>query len=168
MIDQHAAHERVKFEELKNSFESRKPNVQHLLIPPTLEVTSQQEAILKELDPFLRAIGFETESFGPRTLVIKSAPAALGTRDPGHLLIELAGSFSPEEARSALDDRRDELLSRVACHSAVRAHDRLSADEVRDLLARMDRVDLSSQCPHGRPSYLRFALGDLERLFHRK
>ncbi|MFH1018932.1 MAG: DNA mismatch repair endonuclease MutL [Pseudomonadota bacterium] len=168
VIDQHAAHERVKFEELKHSLESGSPKVQHLLVPLTFEVTSQQEAILNGLEPFLRSLGFSIEPFGPKTFVIKSVPDSLGAHDPRPLLIEMFGSFSEEEARSALQDRRDEILSRVACHSAVRAHDRLSAVEIRDLLARMDGVDLSGQCPHGRPAYLRFSLSDLERLFHRK
>jgi DNA mismatch repair protein MutL len=162
VVDQHAAHERILFEKLKNDFQSGRPEVQRLLIPLTLEMTAEREAALHELAPALEGIGFELESFGPKTFVIRSVPAAIENVDPRTVLIDLADEFT------AYEDQIDDLLSRIACHSAVRAHDPLSAEEIRTLLTQMDGIDLSSHCPHGRPTFLKFSVGDLERLFGRK
>lgn len=168
VVDQHAAHERVLFEELRTSQSATTPPSQNLLLPISLELSSGREAALKPLLPFLTQIGFEIEAFGDRTLLIRSVPAPLGTTDPRSLFIDLADAAIGAEGKGPLQDRADEVLSRVACHAAVRAHDSLTPSEIEHLLRQMDQTDLSTNCPHGRPTFLQFSLGDLEKLFHRK
>jgi DNA mismatch repair protein MutL len=162
VIDQHAAHERVLFEQLSDSFQLNSPRSQRLLLPMTFEVTREQESKLTELEGALIKFGFEIEPFGDKTKVIRAVPEILGTHDPRPLLSDLLNE------ETAWQDRIDELTSRIACHSAVRAHDRLGSNEISNLLEQMDRVDLASNCPHGRPTFLRFTIGDFERLFRRK
>jgi DNA mismatch repair protein MutL len=168
LIDQHAAHERVRFEELSNAYQSGSTAGQTLLIPPTLEVNSQVQGALEEIQPTLNKIGFQMEEFGPRTWRIHSVPKILESLDPRPVLAELAGAHLSGEVKSPFSDKIDQILSTVACHSAVRAHDRLSFEEIESLLTRMDEVDLSANCPHGRPTFIRLGLGEIERLFRRK
>lgn len=168
VIDQHAAHERVHFEKLRKAFERETPQSQKLLLPITMELSAEREGALAALTPVLLKLGFELETFGPRTRMVRSVPASLRSSDPRMLLTDLADGFLENENHAALKDRTDGIVSRLACHAAVRAHDPLSPQEIETLLAEMDRVDLSSHCPHGRPAFLKFSVGDFERLFHRK
>ena len=168
VLDQHAAHERVLFEQLKCHFEKKNAEIQNLLVPITLEVNaSREDALMKSAD-FLQRIGFIIEPFGSHTFVIKGVPSALGNHDPRPLLLDLADAKAVEEGTGEWNDRIESVLSQVACHSAVRAHDRLGSAEILSLLSQMDKTDLASNCPHGRPTFVRFSLGELEHLFRRK
>ncbi|MFH1261907.1 MAG: DNA mismatch repair endonuclease MutL [Pseudomonadota bacterium] len=167
VIDQHAAHERVRFEELRKAFASKKAPSQKLLLPITIELTAERESALDGITPFLTAIGFELEEFGPRSHLIRSVPASLGATDPATLLTDLCDDLLAEGGVKSWSDRTDELLSRLACHSAVRAHDDLAPGEIDRLLRDMGRVDLSAHCPHGRPTFVTFAATDFERFFKR-
>ncbi len=168
VIDQHAAHERVQFEKLRKREDALSPTSQKLLVPLTMEVSQQREVILNSILPWLTHSGFQLESFGRRTFVIRAVPTILGNQDPRIMLMDLADNFLADEKGIAFRDRLDQIQSRIACHSAVRAHDPLSPEKVRALLEQMDQVDLATNCPHGRPTYLRFTISDFERLFGRK
>ena len=168
VIDQHAAHERILFENLQTGANVGRIDVQNLLMPITLEISQERAAALDQLLPFLVKIGFAIEPFGERTFVVKSVPAVLGQHDPRPLLFDLMDDRSAFEGEAAWQDRVDDVFSRIACHSAVRAHDPLTADEIRSLLHQMDQIGVSTHCPHGRPTFLKFGLNDLERLFGRK
>jgi DNA mismatch repair protein MutL len=153
---------------LKAAFENgRDADRQGLLLPITMEVPPARVEMMERMQPFLARIGLEVEPFGARTYVIKSVPVLLGLHDPRPLIQDLCGDDIWSDTES-WKNKLDDLLSRVACHSAVRAHDKLGNEEVRSLLHDMDRVDLATNCPHGRPTYLRFSLEQLERLFGRK
>ncbi len=169
LIDQHAAHERVQFENLRETSASKgKPSSQALLLPLTLELTAERAGNLETLLPYLSRLGFEIESFGPKSFIVKAIPEVLQNVDPRPLLMDLSFEELGPQGEAAWNRKLDDILSRIACHSAVRAHDSLSNEKVRSLLERMDNVDLASNCPHGRPTHLTFGLDQLERLFCRK
>ncbi len=167
VIDQHAAHERVLFEKLKKAYQTQKPECQTLLLPITFETTPERERQLLDLAPLLQKLGFLIESFGPRTLVVKEVPAILAKTNPESLLIDLADAAETENKEAPFVDRLDDLFSRMACHRSIRAHDAITASEFRALAQALDESDHPSQCPHGRPTFLRLSIEDLERLFKR-
>lgn len=167
LIDQHAAHERVRFEWLKKAWEHKNPESQRLLIPITLEPSMQRFEAIKSLQSFLTDVGFELEPFGEKTYILRAVPVIFEKRDPRLLLMDLADEVSQKQGSIAWQDQVDHILSQMACHSAVRAHDLLSTEEVRTLLKQMDEVDLSQHCPHGRPTFLTFDISKLERFFKR-
>ena len=168
ILDQHAAHERVLFEKLRSSYLNKEPKKQKLLLPLTLEVSAERENAIAKLLPLLSRVGFEIESFGPKTFIIKSVPSLLGSQDCRPIIIDLADEVIQEQGANAFEEKLDDIFSSLACHSAVRAHDRLSTVEIQTLLKDMDGIDLATNCPHGRPTFIRFSVDQLEKLFKRK
>ncbi|MDX2174939.1 MAG: DNA mismatch repair endonuclease MutL [Candidatus Sumerlaeia bacterium] len=165
LVDQHAAHERLRYLELL-----RRPAEaasQALLLPPLLEVPPAQQPLLRESLPLLERLGFHLEEFGPRTWRVAAVPADAAEVDAVALVIDLLEDFERFTGPDALARRRDALLIRTACHSAIRAGDPLPMEQMRRLLAQMRAERLSFQCPHGRPTVVRVARGELERWFKR-
>lgn len=167
IIDQHAAHERVLFDQFKNSVLNNKAPQQTLLIPFTLQLTSAQFECVKQNIETLKTIGFEMEEFGEKTWIVRTMPAGLKEKQGQQILLDFIDDALNETKSKTFEDHRDHVLSTMACHAAVRAHDALGMDEIRHLLTRMDEVDLSSYCPHGRPTFLKLDLQNLEVLFKR-
>lgn len=167
LIDQHAAHERVLFEKLMQSWKQGGLEVQDFLFPLAVELTSDQvEALMKETASFEK-LGLFLEPLGPSTIGVRSAPAIVKETMLSRLLektaqemIELGGSYSFE--RSVGD-----VCATMACHSAVRAGQALSNDEMISLLRSMDEFPLSGFCPHGRPVQVEYTLSQMERDFGR-
>jgi DNA mismatch repair protein MutL len=167
VIDQHAAHERVAFERLRKAHRERSLAVQPLLIPVSIDLDERRAAVAAEESERLRAIGLELSPFGGRTWVLSSAPSVLGKTDLARVvtdvldeLVELGASSSPEEAIEG-------LLACAACHTVVRANDRLTQLEIQELLRQMDAIDFGAHCPHGRPVFREWSAAELERMFHR-
>ncbi|HEY0255347.1 MAG TPA: DNA mismatch repair endonuclease MutL, partial [Kofleriaceae bacterium] len=166
LIDQHIAHERVELGRLKAQGEHRSAGVQRMLFPTTIDVTPELVAIAKNLQPLLAQVGFETETLGEATLALSSVPGGIRHGDPAHVLRELlehwADAGAPSEA-----ERLEHVLAEIACHSVVRAGDRLSSGEAEALLRSMDGADFSTHGPHGRPVLLRLPLCEIARRFGR-
>jgi DNA mismatch repair protein MutL len=158
VIDQHAAHERVMFERLRAAYGSGAVPRQQLLMPTIVDVGARAATLLSEQLDDLGKLGFEIEPYGGNSFAVRAVPALLGDADPSTVLRDLA---------EGLDQAAEDVLARLACHSAVRIGQGLQAEQVRALLAGMDRVDFSGNCPHGRPAYLTFGRGELERWFKR-
>ncbi|MCB0308827.1 MAG: DNA mismatch repair endonuclease MutL [Bdellovibrionales bacterium] len=167
IVDQHAAHERILFEQFKNR-PSDTRLAQHCLIPKVLELTPKEDAILKQIYSTLLAIGFEIETFGHHTYLIRMVPSCIGNKYPKLILMDLLHDKMVSQPNTSWDDLQDDLLSRMACHSAIRAHDTLTQSEIDRLLTDMQKTRLSSYCPHGRPTYVQYSIFDLEKLFYRK
>lgn len=167
IIDQHAAHERVLFDQFKTSVLKNNAPQQTLLIPFTLELTSAQFECVKDNVETLQGIGFEIEPFGEKTWIVRTMPAGLKEKQGQQILLDFIEDALSESKSKTFEDHRDHILSTMACHAAVRAHDALGMDEIRHLLKRMDEVDLSSYCPHGRPTFLKLTKENLEVLFKR-
>ena len=167
LVDMHAAHERVVYEELKRALEERAVPTQVLLIPVTLVVEEAQSALLEEEGAKLRAIGFDLSVLSPTAVAVRAVPALLKDADPVALARDVLRDVAEFGVTRLLEERRNELLSTLACHGAVRAHRRLSLAEMNALLRAMEATERAGQCNHGRPTWFEWPLGDLDKLFRR-
>jgi len=166
LLDQHAAHERVAFQRLKDRAEHGEVAVQRLLFPSVIELPPAEAALCAEHGAVLAKVGFEVEPFGGAAIAVKAVPAGL-REDATSVLRELLGELAERGGSRALTERLDHVLATVACHSVVRAGDALSTDEVVALLAQMDGIDFRAHCPHGRPVLLRIGTSEIARRFGR-
>lgn len=167
IIDQHALHERVLYEQFRERLVSGPLESQRLLIPETVEVSSEQMSAAEQHRGLFARLGVELDAFGPNVLAVQAFPVALSrmnvaefVRDALDRLVEPGQQEHPETLIHA-------LLDMMACKAAVKAGDPLSAEEIQSLLAQRHLVDRSSNCPHGRPTTLRLTIHDLERQFKR-
>ncbi|HTM19199.1 MAG TPA: DNA mismatch repair endonuclease MutL [Kofleriaceae bacterium] len=167
LVDQHAAHERVAFQRLRERWQERALPVQRLLFPETLALDPAHVAAAAESAAALAALGFEVEPFGEATLAVRAVPAGLRAGDGPAVLGELLDELADRGGSRALDERLDHVLATIACHSVVRAGDPLSPREADALLRSLDGVDFRAHCPHGRPVLLRIPVDELARRFGR-
>jgi DNA mismatch repair protein MutL len=167
LIDQHAAHERVLFEKLKHRFQNERKPSQKLLIPETIDLGYREAKILERLIPNLIELGLEIAPFGGDTFVVKAVPLLLKHKAVKPLVIEMVEKTAEIDFSSGLDAALDRCLEVMACHGAVRANERLSDREIRELLDQLDACDRPSNCPHGRPTWIRFGIKDIEKMFKR-
>jgi DNA mismatch repair protein MutL len=172
LVDQHAAHERVELARLRarqrhagGGAEARVA-VQNLLFPITFDADAAQIDLVGRVRDVLAQVGFEVEPFGKATLAIKAVPAGLRHGDPAELLRTLVQRWADAGAPSEAE-RLDALLGEIACHSVVRAGDRLTPGEAETLLRSLDGLDLSLPAPHGRAVLLRLPLAEIGRRFGR-
>ncbi len=167
LIDQHAAHERIRFEKLRRDYRRGEVPRQGLLFPEVIEFDFKAAAALQEGLDTLAAFGFEIEPFGGKAFAVKSVPAVLGQTNVEELLHDVASDLETIGKSGAPDDAVDEFLMRLACHGVIRANQALAPPEVQALLDELDQVDFKAHCPHGRPVQVRLTLGEIERLFKR-
>jgi len=169
IVDQHALHERVMFEKLLERVSQGPLERQQLLLPVILAVGGPELEAVAEIAPLCERIGLELVPAGPRALAIQAFPSFLFERgvEPGPFVRELLAKAVDDGTRDDTEAPLAETLDMMACKAAIKAGDRLSLEELRDLLAWRERVDRSSNCPHGRPTSLRISIRDLERQFGR-
>ena len=168
LVDQHAAHERLVYENMKAGLAERGIARQKLLIP---EVVSLDEALAECLlahQQELLEFGLAVESFGLGTIVVRETPAMLGEVDIVAMVQELADNIREFGAVHALKERIEELCGTLACHGSVRAGRLLSVAEMNALLRQMEQTPSSGQCNHGRPTYIELKRKDIEKLFGRR
>jgi DNA mismatch repair protein MutL len=167
LIDTHAAHERVLYEQLKSQYDAAAPAAQRLLEPLRVAAGEHEiEALLAERGE-LERLGFELERFGPERLVARAVPALLAHSDAAGLLAQLARELAGGEGAPHLDGAAHRILGSIACRAAIRGQRTLSLAEMDALLREMERTDRSSQCNHGRPTWLRLSLREIDQLFLR-
>jgi DNA mismatch repair protein MutL len=167
IIDQHALHERVMYEELRGRLLRGPLESQRLLIPQPFPASSRQIALLEQIQPLLQRLGIELAPFGPGTLAVHAFPTFLARLDPATFVRELLERGEQELLDLHEEEMLHELLDMMACKAAVKAGDPLTPPEIQALLARRELIDRSSNCPHGRPTTLRLTLNDLEKQFKR-
>ena len=167
LIDQHAAHERVMFERLRDAQRGGVVPRQRLLVPVVVDLGPREAVLLRQHLDQLGELGFEVEPHAGDSFAVRAVPAMLGDSDASVLVRDLAEDLVEIGRSRRLDDANESILSRLACHSAVRVGQGLSADQVRALLRAMDHTDFSGHCPHGRPSFIGVSRGELERWFKR-
>jgi DNA mismatch repair protein MutL len=167
MIDQHAAHERIAFERMRKECANKTVARQPLLVPLSLELDAARASIAHDEKDRLAEIGFEMEHFGAGTWLVKSRPAAIGAANLRELVLDLLDELKDVGETTPMREVIDGLLSCAACHTVVRAGDRLTALEIKELLRQMDEIDFGAHCPHGRPVFVEWTQRELEALFHR-
>jgi len=165
LVDQHAAHERVELARLVARHTARDVATQKLLFPTTIEATPSQLAVTARAASILAQVGFEAEPFGKSTIAIKAVPAGVHRADPAVLLRRLLDEWADDAPTEA--ERVLRVLAQIACHSVVRAGDRLSTGEAEALLRSLDGVDLQAPTPHGRATLLRLPFTEIGRRFGR-
>jgi DNA mismatch repair protein MutL len=167
VIDQHALHERILYEELRNRVGRGVIEAQGLLIPEPVDLTAAEAALLIEHSELLGNLGLEIEAFGGDTVLVRSIPAMLRHVNPGRLVHDLAEHLRTQPLPPTRDGVLGELMHTIACKGAIKAGQPLSAPEIEELLARGNLAANSHHCPHGRPTALVFTKADLERQFGR-
>lgn len=167
VVDMHAAHERIGYERLKNAHDSIGLHAQPLLVPMTLAVGEREADTAEREADTLASLGFEITRAGPQSLHVRSIPALLANAEPEALLRDVLGDLREHGQSRRIATARDELLSTMACHGAVRANRRLTLPEMNALLRDMEATERSGQCNHGRPTWARFTLGEIDRWFLR-
>ncbi len=167
VVDMHAAHERIGYERLKNAHDGIGLHAQPLLVPMTLAVGERDADTAEREAATLAALGFEVTRSGPGSLHVRSIPALLANAEPEGLLRDVLGDLREHGQSRRIATARDELLSTMACHGAVRANRRLTIPEMNGLLRDMEITERSGQCNHGRPTWARFSLAEIDRWFLR-
>ncbi len=167
IVDMHAAHERIVYERLKSQLDSSCIASQPLLIPATFAATAQEVATAEASTETLTTLGLEITPFSPRTLAVRAVPTSLAAGDAVELARSVLAELAQHEGSTVVQRARNELLSTMACHGAVRANRRLTADEMNALLRLMEATERSDQCNHGRPTWRQISLKELDSLFLR-
>ncbi len=167
IVDQHALHERVLYEQFRQRITEGPLESQRLLLPETLTVTAGQLALLEEHAELLRRLGIELTPFGPDAIAIQSSPVLLKDTDVRGFMRDLLDHLDQGTGEMETDVVLDGVLSMMACKAAVKAGDPLTPAEIEALFQRRDLIDKPSSCPHGRPTTLRLTKADLNRQFHR-
>ncbi|MGE0147768.1 MAG: DNA mismatch repair endonuclease MutL [Parvibaculaceae bacterium] len=166
IVDQHAAHERLVYEELKAQRAGRRIATQPLLIPDVVDLDAVSIERLANASALLAGLGLVLEPFGEGSVVVREVPAALAGGNNAGLVRDVADDLG-EESSTTVEERANHLLATMACHHSVRSGRQLKPEEMNALLRRMERTPNSGQCNHGRPTYVELKLGDIERLFGR-
>ena len=167
VIDQHAAHERLLFERLRQQFLHGRVASQNLLFPATVELSPLQSRLVEKNIREIERLGFSIREFGGNTHIVSAVPALAGPCDPGRLFLDILERFGSDTGRSAGAGRLDDILADMACKAAVRSGDSLAATEIDALLTQMVRADLFSHCPHGRPVIKYFQAEEIKKWFYR-
>ncbi|MGD9896504.1 MAG: DNA mismatch repair endonuclease MutL [Candidatus Methylacidiphilaceae bacterium] len=167
LVDQHAAHERVLFERLLSGWESEGSGRQPLLHPVVVTLPARSAAALAEELPLLRRLGLELGELGAGTFAVEAAPARLASLDLAAFVERLAADLAGRNGPCAIERAEAEILAGLVCRRAVKAHDRLSSGEILRLLEDLHACRNPDTCPHGRPTWIEFSYGELERRFGR-
>lgn len=168
IVDQHAAHERLVLERLRAARSGVSVPRQDLLLPEVVELDEPDCDRLEEACSDLARLGLEVERFGPTSILVRSVPAALRNPDIARLVADLAAEIADLGSAMSLEERLDHVEATIACHGSVRAGRVLSVAEMNALLREMEVTPRSGQCNHGRPTWVKLAHGDIEKLFGRK
>ncbi len=167
VVDQHALHERILFEQIRERVSAGSLEVQPLLIPEPVDLTAEQASRLLELRDELLSLGLGIEDFGGGTVLVTKYPALMGRRNPGEILKLIVDHLAVQDRLPTREQLLHDLMSLMACHSAVRSGDPLSQEEIAALLEMRHLASDPHHCPHGRPTALLFTRRDLDRQFGR-
>lgn len=167
IVDMHAAHERIVYERLKQHLQGQRIESQPLLIPATFAATPQEVATAESCHEALLTLGLEVTPLSPTTLAVRSRPTALADANVVELARSVLAELAQYDASNVIQRAQHELLATMACHGAVRAHRRLTLDEMNALLRDMERTERADQCNHGRPTWRQLTVRELDALFLR-
>lgn len=169
IIDQHAAHERLVYEKFKHQLAEGGIESQGLLVPEIIDMDDTLSARLLDKADALSRLGLEIEPFGGGSIAVRAVPAVLGAKaNAAQLVRDLADELADQDGSTLLEEKINHILSTMACHGSVRSGRRLNADEMNALLRQMEATPHSGHCNHGRPTYIKLSLKDIEKLFGRR
>ena len=173
VVDQHAAHERLTHERLREQFLSGRVFAQRLLVPDVVNLSRTSVEQLLTYQVILERLGIEIEIFGKDSLLVRTLPSLLGTIESSDLLRDLVDELSGDEYTIpdeivAIDSRLDSVIARMACHGSIRAGQRLTLEEMNALLRQMEAMPYAGTCSHGRPTWIKLTRNDLEKMFGRR
>jgi DNA mismatch repair protein MutL len=168
IVDQHAAHERLVYEALKQSLHSRPVPAQVLLIPEIVDLPEEDAERVASHAETLRRFGLSVERFGPGAIAVRETPSMLGETNAAQLVRDLADEIAKTDTADTLKERLDKIAATMACHGSVRSGRKLRPEEMNALLREMEATPGSGTCNHGRPTYIELKLADIERLFGRR
>jgi len=167
LVDMHAAHERIVYEQLKTQIDAQRISSQPLLIPATFPATAQEVATAEACADALQELGLEISALSSKTLAVRAVPSTLAQGDAVALARSVLAELSQHDASTVVQRARNELLATMACHGAVRANRKLTLDEMNGLLRQMEVTERSDQCNHGRPTWRQLSMRELDALFLR-
>ena len=167
VVDMHAAHERINYEKLKAAFDGEGLRLQPLLVPMPIAVSMREADLVEREGEALHHLGFDVARSGEQSLLLRAVPALLAQGDVEALLRDVLADFLEHGHSPRVAEARDALLSTMACHGSVRANRRLTIPEMNALLREMEATERSAQCNHGRPTWARFSLAEIDRWFLR-
>jgi len=165
--DQHAAHERIILEKLRNTAQHHGP-VQSLLLPELVHLTPGEYAVFEESIDCIREIGLDVEVFGQDTVAVRSTPAMLSHVPVKEMISDVVQQLKEQNQAPSMEDRKDKIMASLACRAAIKANHVLSPEEVRALCRELDEMPFRLTCPHGRPVFISFSLSEIERMFKRR
>jgi DNA mismatch repair protein MutL len=168
VIDQHAAHERVVFENLKTQVKKNEISMQPLLFPLQIHLDATDMATIEEHGETLLKYGIDIESFGSDSAIIRAMPSALNAGRVEQIARDALAELQGAQPVESLHEMLDQMCARLACHSAIRKGQKMTADEIRALLNDLDRIDLGAHCPHGRPVVRTLPWDEMSKWFDRQ
>ena len=168
IIDQHAAHERLVYEKLKEQAKDNKIEVQALLVPEILEFSEPEILVLMEYKDNLSRYGLKINQFGINSIAVQEIPAILNSENIKKLIFDILDELTDLENSDTLEKKINAVLSRIACHGSIRSGRMLRTEEMNSLLREMETTPNSGQCNHGRPTHISIRMSDIERLFGRR
>ena len=167
LIDHHAAHERIVFEQLQRRAGDQTAAAQKLVVPETLELNFREAEILAQMIPDLKTFGLEIEPFGKNSFVIKAVPGLLAGHDLKPMIAVIVEKAAETGYSPGLKEELDQCRRVMACHGSLRARQALTPEQIRQLLVQLDECEHPSHCPHGRPTWIRWDLATLQKSFKR-
>jgi DNA mismatch repair protein MutL len=167
IVDQHALHERIIYEQLRSRLSAGTLESQKLLIPESFELTKSEAELLDSQSELLESLGIEIISFGPRTMAVQSFPSLLSKAEPVEFIRDFLDLLEQRGLELEAEGLLDDILKMGACKAAIKAGQKLSDSEIEQLLSEKEITSGSEHCPHGRPTTIKFTLGQLERQFKR-
>jgi len=167
LVDMHAAHERVVYEQFKQAYAQQGVRSQRLLVPHSIHISEREADAVEQSSDALQAFGLQLERSGPETCLLRAVPTLLANADMEQLLRDVLSELITMGDSNLLASHQDEMLSTMACHGSVRANRKLSIDEMNGLLRAMEATERSDQCNHGRPTWLQLDMPTLDKLFQR-
>lgn len=168
LIDQHAAHERVRYEQLMDQFENEKKSIQPLLVPSQIEFAYEEVSIIEENKEIFDNLGFEIEHFGGNTYLVNAVPSFLAKEDLEQVIKGVLDDIINEKSPSKFQGNKEKIINYMACRSAIKFGQKLNLDEMQALTFQLEKLKRPYTCPHGRPTMISLTLSELEKMFGRK